>query len=99
MACAGGLLQPVVAPLARMLAPWLLISTKRAVDQLMLAATGPPSQVACHHEHSICFTAQAYMQDWKAQKSVDLAMQFPATGLLAMRAACMLKLLVCLDCR
>ncbi|CAK0753629.1 hypothetical protein CVIRNUC_002235 [Coccomyxa viridis] len=39
-------LQPVVAPLARMLAPWLLISTKRAVDQLMLAATGPPLQVA-----------------------------------------------------
>lgn len=42
---AGSLLQPIVAPLARLLAPWLLISPKWAVDQIMYAATGPPSQV------------------------------------------------------
>ena len=65
---AGRLLQPVVAPLTRMLAPWLLISTKRAVDQLMLAATGPPLQVAYHHEHSNSSTARAFMQDCIARK-------------------------------
>ena len=54
----------MVAPLARMLAPWLLISTKRAVDQLMLAATGPPLQVCFHHEHSVCSNARASMQCW-----------------------------------
>ena len=54
----------MVAPLARMLAPWLLISTKRAVDQLMLAATRPPLQVCLHHEHCDCSTARAFMQCW-----------------------------------
>ena len=94
---AGSLLQPVVAPLARMLAPWLLISTKRAVDQLMLAATGPPLQVA-YYEHSDCSTAMAFMQDWIAEQLADLAMQFAAKSPLAKRVTCMLMLLVCAGC-
>ncbi len=42
---AGKLAQPLVAPLARALAPWLLIQPGRAVESILCAATAPAEQV------------------------------------------------------
>ncbi len=39
--------QRIVAPVARALAPWLLIRPEKAVESLLYAATAPSQQVRC----------------------------------------------------
>ena len=41
----GNAAQPVVAPIARALAPWLLIAPDRAVESILYAATAPAEKV------------------------------------------------------
>ncbi|BDA46408.1 probable retinol dehydrogenase 13 [Coccomyxa sp. Obi] len=42
----GSAAQRFVAPVAKVLAPWLLIQPERAVESILYAATAPPDQVA-----------------------------------------------------
>jgi hypothetical protein len=41
----GSAAQPLVAPIARALAPWLLLAPDRAVESILYAATAPAEKV------------------------------------------------------
>ncbi len=45
----GSAAQRFVAPVAKLLAPWLLIQPERALESILYAATAPADQViSCH---------------------------------------------------
>ena len=54
----GAAMQPVLAPVMRALAPWLLVPPRRAVDTLLFAATAPAHQVSMRM-HPECTAACA----------------------------------------
>lgn len=72
----GAAMQPVLAPVMRALAPWLLVPPARAVDTLLFAATAPAHQVSMR-VHPECTAACA-----------PLPCRVPAHRALANKQAC-----------